>query len=170
MSNDVVVKPARARNADFSKSAASIGKVTLYVQGTLLGFVSTRLRAHSEASLDAIYRVIETSALGTLSRKHFYFVRETPSGMVSACAAYLTHYKDPSDALGKRYGVPKLVKRRSFTRLVQCLRTSGSIETLTGLQANQSLIDHIYVAAHKVMTDNVEAPPVWEESVKNLGA
>jgi hypothetical protein len=124
----------KSSNVKFASKIADrpFTTITLYVQGSLLGFVPTKLRVHSEASLDAIYRVIETSALGTLSRKHFYFVLEDKDRMLSACAAYLTHYKS-SDVLKTPLGVPKLLQRRSFKRLKGCFGTDHSFQLLNKL-------------------------------------
>lgn len=116
------------RRSTFGRKIASrpFTRITLFVQGSNLGFVSTKLRAHSEDSLDAIYRAIESSALGTLSRKHFWFVLEDEDRILSVCAAYLTHYYSPSDALQTRFAQPKLLKRRSMRRLKECLGTEAA--------------------------------------------
>lgn len=154
MSNGIVSKSSLKNQANLrqTRSAAS-GTITLYVQGSLLGFVSTKLRAHSEASLDAIYRVVETSALGTLSRKHFFFVLEDQGVMKGVCAAYLTHYKDPSDALSKPFGKPKLLKRRSYKRLVESVSAGDAQGRVEALLWDTQFCEKVTQAVHKTFEE-----------------
>lgn len=115
------------------KRFGAYASATLFVQGSHLGLVSTSLRVRDDQSLDAVYRVIETSALGTLTRKHFWFAVEIDGKLVSACEAYLAHYKVPGNALGLRYGYPKLLQRRSLTRLLKTLSSDAGKRGLSRL-------------------------------------
>jgi len=100
--------------------------VALYAKLSKSGFVNTKLRVHSEDSLDAIYRVIETSALGTLSRKHWFFFLESEGVILAAVPAYIPRYSgfSPNGMDGKVfYGKPKYQQRRFYSRLITSLRS-----------------------------------------------
>lgn len=123
---------SKARLSEIGKGSA----VALYVQGESLGFVTTKLRVLDESSLSAVYSVVETSALGTLSRKHFWFVFENEGVIKSAVPAYLVHYHRPDDALRVSFGGPKLLKRRSFQKLLQSLASDRAVRESERLVAS----------------------------------
>lgn len=96
--------------------------------------VNTRLRARDPESLDAVYRVIETGALGLVARKSFYFISENEGEIGAAVSAFIPTYKGAGLAGPVvYYGRPKFTRRRSYERLVSVLRTEHATQEASKL-------------------------------------